>query len=80
VFCRGDVPVIVFDKDGKFLDAWGKGICNSPHGIFIAPHGLWCDSDGDLYVGEVILRGGAVALLAPLTPHAFQKFRRSGPG
>ena len=33
---------------------------------------------GDLYVGEVILRGGAISHLAPFKPPAFQKFKRSG--
>jgi NHL repeat len=71
--------VTVCDPDGKVAARFG-----GPHpilpGNFIAPHGLWCDSRGDLYVGEVVVRGGAVALLAPLTPHCFQKFRRSGAG
>ncbi len=24
VFCRGTHPVMIFDKDGRFLDAWGE--------------------------------------------------------
>ncbi len=36
VYCRGDHPVIVFDKDGKFLNAWGEGEFARPHGIFIS--------------------------------------------
>src|SRR4051794_35455875 len=24
VFCRGTHPVMIFDKEGRFLDAWGK--------------------------------------------------------
>jgi sugar lactone lactonase YvrE len=35
VFCRGTHPVIVFDKDGKFLDAWGDGEFVRPHGCFM---------------------------------------------
>ena len=35
VFCRGEHPLIVFDKEGKFLDAWGEGMFPRPHGIFI---------------------------------------------
>ena len=46
-------------------------------GNFIAPHGLWVSPKGDLYVGEVVLRSGAVERLAPLTCQAFQVFRRS---
>ncbi len=45
-------------------------------GNFIAPHAIWADSRGDLYVGEVVKASGAVAAFAPLTCHAFQKFRR----
>jgi len=37
VFCRGEHPVIVFDKEGKFLDAWGEGQFVRPHGIYISP-------------------------------------------
>jgi hypothetical protein len=37
VFCRGPHPVIVFDKDGRFVDACGAGRFVRPHGIFIGP-------------------------------------------
>ena len=47
-------------------------------GNFISPHGLWADSQGDLYVGEVIISSGAAARLALLTTQCFQKFIRSG--
>lgn len=47
-------------------------------GNFIAPHGLWADSVGDLYVGEVVVASGAAARLAPLPAVSFQKFKRSG--
>jgi hypothetical protein len=69
--------VTVCDPDGKVAARFGGNDPLLP-GNFIAPHGLWCDSRGDLYLGEVILRGGAIKYLAPFTPHAFQKFRRSG--
>jgi hypothetical protein len=45
-------------------------------GNFVAPHGIWADKRGDLYVGEVVVNAGAVKRMAPLTPAAFQKFRR----
>src|SRR3990170_2576934 len=35
VFCRGEHPVVVFDRDGRFLDAWGEGVFSNAHGIFI---------------------------------------------
>ena len=37
VFNRGEHPLIVFDRDGKFLDAWGEGQFVRPHGIWIGP-------------------------------------------
>ena len=69
--------VTVCDPDGKVAALVGG---NNPilPGNFCSPHGLWCDSRGDLYVGEVILRGGAIKYFAPLTPHAFHKFKRTG--
>jgi DNA-binding beta-propeller fold protein YncE len=37
VFCRGEHPVIVFDRDGTFIDAWGEGVFTNAHGISIGP-------------------------------------------
>ncbi len=47
-------------------------------GNFISPHGIWADSRGDFYVGEVIKASGAIEQFAPFPCQAFQKFRRSG--
>jgi DNA-binding beta-propeller fold protein YncE len=38
LFCRGAHPVIVFDRDGRFVTAWGAGIFTNPHGITITPN------------------------------------------
>jgi hypothetical protein len=70
--------VTVCDPDGKIFAQIGGENPILP-GNFVAPHGIWADSRGDLYVGEVIFQAGAVKRMAPLTPHAFQKFsRRAG--
>ncbi len=37
VFDRGPHPVLIFDRDGSFIDAWGEGRFVRPHGIWIAP-------------------------------------------
>jgi DNA-binding beta-propeller fold protein YncE len=37
VFNRGEHPLIVFDRHGKFLRSWGEGLFARPHGITIAP-------------------------------------------
>jgi DNA-binding beta-propeller fold protein YncE len=36
-FNRGEHPVIIFDRDGKFLSSWGEGIFTTAHGIYITP-------------------------------------------
>lgn len=41
----GDMPVVVFDKKGKYLYGWGKGLIGGCHGIFI-------DRDDYVYVAD----------------------------
>ena len=67
----------IYDPDGGIQCRIGGEEEVLP-GNFIAPHGLWVDSRGDLYVGEVTVASGAAARLAPFTPQCFQKFVRSG--
>src|SRR4051812_14323646 len=37
VFNRGDQPLLVFDRDGRYLHGWGAGQFTRPHGITIGP-------------------------------------------
>ena len=49
VFSRGEHPVIVFDREGNFLRAWGEGMFSDQrrHGIHIAPDdSVYCADDG----------------------------------
>lgn len=69
--------VSICDPDGNVHTRIGGDEEVMP-GNFIAPHGLWADSRGDLYVGEVVVASGAAARLSPLPCHSFQKFVRSG--
>ena len=46
--------VSVYSLDGKVLSTWGGFESSSKPGEFLAcPHGIWTDSRGDLYVGQV---------------------------
>jgi hypothetical protein len=67
--------VTVCDPDGKIAAQVGGENPVLP-GNFVAPHGIWADKRGDLYVGEVVVNAGAVKRMVPLKPAAFQKFRR----
>jgi DNA-binding beta-propeller fold protein YncE len=35
VFHRGEPPVVVFDRDGKYLRSWGDGLVKKAHGLRI---------------------------------------------
>ncbi|MCE9532391.1 MAG: peptidyl-alpha-hydroxyglycine alpha-amidating lyase family protein [Planctomycetes bacterium] len=42
VFHRGKNPILVFDRDGKFLRSWGDGLFTTPHGIRIdSANNVW---------------------------------------
>ena len=37
VFNRGEHPVVIFSRDGKFLKSWGEGTFTTAHGIYMGP-------------------------------------------
>lgn len=49
LICRGDAQVLVYDRDGRFLKSWGKGLFTErTHGITIGPDDMvYCTDDGD---------------------------------
>ena len=47
-----------------------------PDGCFIAPHGIWVDDEGSLYMAEVTDTVGVRGGLCPPDSHTFQKFAR----
>jgi hypothetical protein len=69
--------VTICDPDGMVIGRFGGPDPMLP-GNFIAPHGIWVDSLGDLYCGEVVKTSGAVEHLAPIEVRSFQKFKRAG--
>ncbi len=45
---RGRRPVLVFDRDGKFLRSWGDDVLKTPHGLRIDPAGhVWLTDIGN---------------------------------
>lgn len=67
--------VCLMDLDGELITRFGGKDPVLP-GNFFAPHGIWADSKGDLYVAEVVYSGGANRGLVPLDCHSLQKFKR----
>jgi DNA-binding beta-propeller fold protein YncE len=45
VFHRGEPPVLIFEPDGIFINAWGRG-------EFVRPHGIWIAKDDTVYLTD----------------------------
>jgi NHL repeat len=57
-FNRGKHPMIVFDRAGNFLHAWGEDIFSNAHGLHIGPDDtIYCTDDGDHTVRKCTLDG-----------------------
>ena len=70
-------PLIsIFDRRGELRARWGGGRNPRAPGDFFAPHGIWVDSRGDIYVAEVVLSAGGNRGLVPSDCHKLQKFVR----
>jgi hypothetical protein len=72
VFNRGEHPMMVFDKNGKFLRSFGEGLFSRAHGVHVGPDDrIYCTDDGDHTVrvceddGKVLLEIGIPNRPAP---------------
>jgi DNA-binding beta-propeller fold protein YncE len=70
--------VSIFDRGGALQARWGGGDNPTAAGDFFAPHDIWVDSRGDVYVAEVTLSGGGRVGMVPPSCHTLQKFVRQG--
>jgi hypothetical protein len=58
VFNRGPHPMIVFDRDGRFLRSWGEGVFHRAHGLHMGPDDtIYLTDDGDHTVRQCTLDG-----------------------
>ena len=72
--------VSIFDRAGVLHARFGGGDHPCEPGDFFAPHGIWVDSHGDIYVAEVTLSAGGRTGAVPGSCHSFQKFVRTKDG
>ena len=57
-FNRGEHPVIIFDREGRFEGSWGEGIFNRPHGLCIGPdETIYCVDDNGNAIRQFRLDG-----------------------
>ncbi len=88
VFNRGEHPLMVFDRDGTFLTAWGEGVFARPHGITIGPDdAVYCTDDLDHTVRKFASDGTLLMTLGTsgqpsdtgATSIDFRTIRHAGP-
>ncbi len=53
-------------EKGSVLIVWGGGKDANAARDFIAPHDIWLDSRGDLYVGEVTISAAGARVAATI--------------
>jgi DNA-binding beta-propeller fold protein YncE len=66
----------VLNSQGELLVCWGGGDNPCAPGDFFAPHDVWADSRGDVYVAEVTMSAGGNRGLVDPNCHTIQKFVR----
>lgn len=73
LFNRGPDPMVVVDREGNFLNAWGQGVFTNPHGVHIGPdQSIYCTDDGDHSVRKCTLDGRVLLQLGtPGKPSPF---------
>ena len=57
-----DPPVMVFDREGNYLDSWGTGFIVEPHTIYIGPDDVIYLADRGAHVALKLTQAGAVLL------------------
>jgi DNA-binding beta-propeller fold protein YncE len=57
VFQRKDPPVVVFDRDGTYLGAWGTGEVKDPHGLKIVDDVVYTTDRSDSVAKSFTLNG-----------------------
>jgi DNA-binding beta-propeller fold protein YncE len=63
-----DPPVLVFDRDGNFLDSWGSG-------YVVEPHTMYIDPDDVIYLAD---RGAHVAMKLSVSGEALLEIGNRG--
>src|SRR5437773_1406908 len=66
VFNRSEHPVIIYDRDGRFVGSWGEGVFTRPHGITIRDDVVYCADDTDHTVRALTLDGRLLWTLGTL--------------
>lgn len=66
--------VSIFDSNGNLLSRWGGGANPCSLGDFFAPHDIWVDGDGIIYVAEVNWSAGGKHGVVPADCPSIRKY------
>jgi len=66
VFNRGEHPVIVYDREGRFIKSWGEGMFKRSHGITIHNDEVYLAGDTDHTVRKFTLDGELLMTLGTM--------------
>src|SRR5690348_7361762 len=70
VFQRKDPPGVVFDRDGKYLGAWGSGEVTDPHGLKIVGDTVYTTDRSDSVAKSFTLDGKPLMELGTRGQHS----------
>ena len=70
VFQRKDPPVVVFDRDGTYLGAWGSGEVTDPHGLKIVDDVVYTTDRSDSVAKSFTLDGKPLLELGQRGAHS----------
>jgi hypothetical protein len=70
VFQRKDPPVVIFDRDGKYLGAWGAGDVTDPHGLKIIGDTVYTTDRSDSVAKSFTLDGKVKLALGKQGQHS----------
>jgi glucose/arabinose dehydrogenase len=67
LFCRAEHPVLVYERDGRFLRSWGEGLFSTrTHGITIGPDdSVYCVDDAGHSVRRFTRDGRLLQTIGP---------------
>jgi len=81
VFSRGDHPLTIFERDGRFVGSWGDGMFGRPHAVTMGPDDtIYLTDDGDHTIRKCTLDGKVLLTIGvpnqPAPKHSGRPFNR----
>ena len=80
VFNRSEHPLIVYDRDGRFIKSWGEGVFTRPHGATIVGDLIYLADDSDHTVRKCTLDGEVLMTLGIQNQPSDTGYQGGGPG